>query len=197
MKSSRLLASALLLVFSATATAQTKESGSHEAERAQLRELLAKVEKALNEHDVDAVAPYLHPQVVITYQNAEVSKGIEEAKAFYSRMLTGPDPLVKDFSTRPSLSAPAVFYDNAAVAHGTTSEHYTLTEGLDFTLDTRWTATVTNDGDGWKVAALHFSSNLFDNPILAGSQRMLWIAAGGGLIVGVVLMFIVGRLRRR
>jgi ketosteroid isomerase-like protein len=197
MTASRLLAVILLLLSAGVTPPALAQADAHEADRTLLRNLLSGVEKALNEHDVDAVVPFLHPQVVITYQNAEVSRGVEEAKAFYTRMLTGPDPVVKDFSTRAEVSAPAVFYDNTAVAHGTTREHYTLVEGLDFTLDTRWTATVSKEGEDWKVASLHFSTNLFDNPILAATQQTVWMAAGGGLLIGVVLMFILGRLRRR
>ena len=192
-----LLASAFLLTIPAGIAAQSSEPDQHAADRALLLELLAKVEQALNQHDADAIAPYLHPQVVMTYQNAEVTTGIEQAKAFYSRMLIGPDAVVKDFSTKAEVSAPAVFYANTAVAYGTTTESYTLAEGLDFTLDTRWTATVTKEGDGWKVAALHFSSNLFDNPVLAGVQKTLWMAGAGGLVGGMLLMFVLGRLVRR
>ena len=193
----RALASAVLVGTCAAVTAATLESESHEDERKALRGLLAEVEQALNAHDVNGITPYLHPAVVVTYQNAEVSRGIDEVKAFYTRMLSGADAVVKDFSTSAEVSAPAVFLGNSAVAHGTTSEHYTLAEGLDFTLDTRWTATVTNDGGGWKVAALHFSSNLFDNPILAGTRMTLWYAGAAGVVLGMLLMVVVRRLRPR
>ena len=112
-------------------------------------------------------------------------------------MLTGPDAVVKEFSTKPEVSAPAVFYGNSAVAHGTTLERYVLAGGLDFFLDARWTATVTNQGDGWKVTALHFSANLFDNPVLAGSQKVLWMVGVGGFVGGAIVMLIVGRVFRR
>ena len=193
----RVLASVVLILCSASLAAQSGDSATHEADRAVLRGLLAKVEQALNERDLDAVVPLLHPQVVMTYQNAEVSRGIEAARDFYSRMLIGPDAVVKGFSTHPEVSAPAVFFEKSAVAHGTTREHYTLTEGLEFDLDTRWTATVVDEGDGWKVASLHFSSNLFDNPILAGAQKMLWLAAGAGLVCGAILTLIAVRVLRR
>lgn len=173
------------------------QADAREADRAQLRSLLAGVEQALNGQDLDAIVPLLHPEVVVTYQNGEVTRGIDQVRSFYDRMLIGPEAVVKEFSTRPSVSAPATFHGDTAVAHGTTEERYVLAEGLDFTLDTRWTATVARDGGAWKVASLHFSGNLFDNPILTGTRRTVWMAAGGGLLAGMLLMLLFGRLRRR
>ena len=49
----------------------------------------------------------------------------------------------------------------------------------------------------WKIVALHLSSNVFTNPLLAEAERMVYYAAGGGFLAGLVLMFLILRLRRR
>jgi hypothetical protein len=40
------------------------------------------------------------------------------------------------------------------------------------------------------------SDNLFDNPLLAMSRRLVWWAGGGALVVGLALGFLLGRRRR-
>jgi hypothetical protein len=49
----------------------------------------------------------------------------------------------------------------------------------------------------WKIASLHLSSNVFTNPLLAETERMVYYAAGGGLLAGLIVMFLILRLRRR
>ena len=49
----------------------------------------------------------------------------------------------------------------------------------------------------WKIVALHLSSNVFTNPLLAEAEQMVYYAAGGGLLTGLALMFLILRLRRR
>jgi hypothetical protein len=49
----------------------------------------------------------------------------------------------------------------------------------------------------WKIASLHLSSNVFTNSLLAEAERMIYYAAAGGFLAGLVLMFLILRLRRR
>lgn len=166
-------------------------------DRQQLRSLLDAMEAGLNKLDIDALLTLAQPDVVITWQNAEVSRGHAQVRAYYERMVKSAAPVVHGLSTKATLGGPAVFYGDSAVAYGTTVDRFQLTEGLDFTNNGAWTTTVVKSNGQWKVAALHFSSNLFDNTLLNGAKRTAWYAAGGAFLLGILLTWLGLRVRRK
>lgn len=196
-----LLFACLLLLSGLQAKAATTPlldpSGGRIEDRQQLRVLLGEMEAQLNKLDIDALLKLAQPDVVITWQNAEVSRGHEQVRAYYNRMVKGAAPIVRRLSTKATLGGPAVFYGDTAVAYGTTVDRFDLTDGLDFALNANWSTTVVKTDGVWKVAALHFSTNLFDNALLAAAKRLAWIAAGGAFLLGIALMWFVMRTRRR
>lgn len=169
----------------------------HAADREQMRSILADVEEALNAHDFDQAVRHLDDNGVITYYNAEVTQGHEAGRRYFNSMLKDAAAVVKDYSLTGEVSAPAVFHGNTAVAYGTTEEHFKLTEGLEFVLHGRWSATLQKYQDTWKIIALHFSSNLFDNPLLNSAKRLNWIIGGVAFVAGLLLMYILGRVLRK
>jgi ketosteroid isomerase-like protein len=184
----------LLLLLGFTVTSQAQD---HEQDRATMRAMLSDIEQALNAQDFDAVLKHVHEDAVITYYNAEVTQGHAAARDYYQRMIASSNAVVKEFSTKGEPSAPSIIYGNTAVAYGTTVEKYKLTGGLEFTLNGRWSTTLLKSDDEWKVVALHFSTNLFDNPLLNNAKRSVWISGSIAFVVGVLLMFGIGRLRAR
>jgi hypothetical protein len=172
-------------------------SGGRIEDRQQLRVLLDAMESGINKLDLDGLLKLAQPDVVITWQNAEVSRGHEQVRAYYNRMIKGSAPVVGKLSTAATLGGSAVFYGDSAVAYGTMVDRYELTEGLAFTLNANWSTTVVKSDGQWKVAALHFSTNLFDNALLNAAKRSVWYAAGGALLLGILLTWGVMRFRRK
>jgi hypothetical protein len=166
-------------------------------DRQQLRVLLEAMETGINKLDLDGLLKLAQPDVVITWQNAEVSRGHEQVRAYYNRMIKGAAPVVGKISTAATLGGSAVFYGDSAVAYGTMVDRYELTEGLAFALNANWSTTVVKSEGQWKVAALHFSTNLFDNALLNAAKRSVWYAAGGALLLGILLTWAVMRFGRR
>jgi hypothetical protein len=127
-----------------------------------------------------------------------VSRGAAAIRAYHQRMVGSTAPVVKKFSTKAALGAPAIFYGpDVAVAYGTNVDHFDLVSGLEFDLHANWSTTVHKNAGQWKVAALHFSTNLFDNALLNRAQRLNWLFAAGGLVVGLIAAWLIGRLTRR
>ncbi len=172
-------------------------AGGRVEDRQALRVLLDRMEKATASLDVDGATALMHPEVIVTWQNAEVSKGHEQIRAYYARMLKGSSPIVKGYGVKATLSAPAVFYGDSAVAWGTTVETYELSDGLKFTLNANWSTTIVKKDGDWKIAALHFSTNLFDNPLLRNAERLVWIAGLVGLLAGVLAAWLLSRWLRK
>ncbi len=184
----------LLLTLGHTVYADTDP---HAADREQMRAILSDVEEALNAHDFDQAARHLDQNGILTYYDAEVTQGHEAGREYFNRMLKDAAAVVKEYSLTGAVSAPAVFHGDTAVAYGTTEEHFKLAEGLEFVLHGRWSTTLQKKQDTWKIISLHFSSNLFDNPLLNSAKRLNWIIGGAAFAAGLLVMFILGRVLRR
>lgn len=173
------------------------ETDIHAEDRKALRTILADMIVALNAHSFEKASKHLDPKGVITYYNAEVTVGHEQGKKYFDRMLNEAKGIVKEYSLKGDVSAPAIFHGNTAIAYGVTKEEFKLAEGLEFTLNGNWTATMNKQQGNWKIINLHFSSNLFDNPILNIAERLQWIIGIISFIVGLVLMFLFIKFVRK
>jgi hypothetical protein len=85
-----------------------------------------------------------------------------------------------------------------AVATGTSNAHFKLAVGTEFDVPLRWSATLRRANDKWAIAGMHFSANMFHNPILSALERSIkWVGVVTGL-VALVLGFLLGwTLRKR
>jgi len=167
------------------------------ADRESLLVILSGIEDALNARDLTGALQYLDDDVIITYQDSAVTKGRGGATEYYNRMMEGSAAIVTEFSTVATVGAPAIFHGDTAVAYGTTVDRYVLARGLEIDLNANWSMTAQKDGGQWKVIALHFSTDLFDNPLLNNSRRLTRIVGVVGVIVGILLMWGIGRFRRK
>lgn len=172
----------------------------HAQDRETLRALLNDIETAMNSKNFDIAMKHLDQNVVITYHTAEISVGPEQARDYYNKMVGGPHSVVKGFHTKGDVSSPATFYENTAIAHGTTFETYTFTDGVEFDLKGYWTAALHKNNDTWKIVALHFSTSITDNPLLNNATRYTRyvgvIAFAIGAVFGLVAMWLVLKRRR-
>ncbi len=169
----------------------------HAADRQAMLVILKNIEQALNDRDLSSALGNMDDDVIITYHDATVTQGPEEAAAYYKGMMDGAAAIVDEFSTVADVGAPAVFHGDTAVAYGTTVDRYLLATGLEIILTANWSTTLQKKDGEWLVIALHFSSNLFDNPLLNTANRMNKIMAVGGVFVGLLLMWIIGRVRKK
>jgi ketosteroid isomerase-like protein len=153
---------------------------------------------AFNKGDMDRLLSHLDPDVVVTWQNGEVCRGPAAVRAFYERMMVGPNRVVKRVAVNPTVDDRHV-YDNAwAVSWGNMHDEFDLNDGSSFKFDSRFTATIARRGEAWKVTAFHASVNAFDNAILRIAARKVGTWAGiGGAVIGIVLGVVAGPVLRR
>jgi len=156
------------------------------------------MEKALNERDLDKLLANVDENVVFTTMNGDVAKGREAIRAYFDRMMNGPDRAVDSVTTSFVADELSHIYgEDVAVAYGHTNDHYVLKGGKEMDIHARWTATMVRKDSRWLVAAFHYSDNIFDNPVLNTQRTVLLAGGGGGAVLLGILGFLFGRRSSR
>ena len=192
------IAALILLCWTAASLpAQAPVQPTNEATHDALRALRDGLLDAMSKGDIERELTYFHPNAVITWHNAEVSRGRDGIRKYMARMLEGPDKVLESFKADVKVDELTILYGgDAGIAFGSAVEHFEMTNGRTFDLPARWSATMVKDGGKWLIASLHASDNLFDNPLLAMARKMAWWVGGAGLLIGLGAGYLLGRRRR-
>ena len=151
---------------------------------------------AFNRRDIDTVLTYVDPDAVITWQNAEVTRGHEQIKNYYMRMLAAPDSVVVSASAAPVIEGRKIAGDKT-LSWGAMHDVFKMRDGSELNLNSRFSAVLTNGEKGWKLAALHLSVNAFDNAMTTKAVRTLAaVAALGGLLAGTLFGWFLASRRK-
>ncbi len=183
----------LLLSFpcrSAAQTAPAEDPAHHE-----LRILRTNVIDAITRGDFDKTLAFVHTNVVVTWQNAEVCRGHNGLRTFFERL--GKNAF-KGYRVPPMPDELTILYNDGrtGVSFGQTVARYTLF-GHDYDFTNRWTATLVKENGQWLLAAYHVSNNVLNNPLMNAAKGGLLWAGGLALAVGLVAGIVVGRSRSR
>lgn len=200
MRRSAILVAWMLLFCNVLARAQSPAAAvSEDPEHEKLRAVRDGLIEAYNKRDLDKLLSYCHPTIVVTWQNAEVTTGREGLRSYYERMLVGPDAIVNELTADPKVDdISTIFGGDTATARGTMNDNFKLSDGSEFAMNSRWSATLVKENDRWLVAAFHASVNAFDNGILRMAvKRVLWISGGVALVIGLALGLLFGRMSKR
>jgi uncharacterized protein (TIGR02246 family) len=167
---------------------------AHAAQHDALRQLQATMETALNARDLDAIVANVDENVVFTTMNGDVARGRDGVRQYFAKMMEGPDKVVETVTSDFIPDELSIFYgEDTAIAFGGSNDHYVLTDGRKFDIHARWTATLVQKDGRWLVAAFHYSTNVFDNPILTMQRKYLIAGGAGGALVLGLLGFFIGR----
>lgn len=165
----------------------------------ELRALLQGIEKAVNEERYNDLAPYFHKNLHVTTINQETISSREEIGKFFNRWF-GPGGFLKKLDMKLNADALTELYGNKTfgIVRGSGDENYILSDKRYYEMKIRWTATVIKDTDDkWRILSLHIGTNFLDNPILSEAEGALMYFTVGGLVVGIVIMFVINVIRRR
>lgn len=169
---------------------------THAEDRKQLLQIFSEIEKGINEQNIERMVAQMDQNATVIWLNAEASRGHDEIKAYYRRMVGSGDAILKKYTTTAKVAAPARFFGDIAVADGTMIDDFLPIKRDAFKLNSNWSVTCVKRDGQWKVVHLHLSANVFNNNLLDEVKQMIWYAAGGGLLAGLLLMFVVGWLMR-
>jgi len=192
-----LIAAVVLLCLAALPTSSQAPPAKDEAVHNELRALRDGLVDAINKGDIERQLTYLHPNVVVTALNGEVSRGRDGVRAYFLKMTAGPKRVVDSFHCEVMVDELTILYGaETGIAFGSAVQDYKLTDGLNLDVKTRWTATLVKEHDRWLVASLHASASLFDNPLLAMAKRTAYWAGGISLVVGLIVGLVIGGRRK-
>jgi uncharacterized protein (TIGR02246 family) len=185
----------LILLAALPAFAQQPDESIHNA----LRQLKATMTKALNERDLDTIVANVDEQVVFTTMNGDVCRGPQQIRAYFHKMLTAPGHIVKDVKVSFEADALTTLYGgDTGIAIGNSHDRYVLTNGSKFEIRGRWTCTMVRKPDGrWVIAAFHYSTDVFRNPVIDKLKKSMWIA---GIFIGLICLllgYFGGRMGKR
>ena len=187
----RILLALLLSIF--TLHAQDSVPIAEDPSHQQLRETRKDIIAAIESRDVDRMLTYVHPDVVVTWQNGETTHGISELRSFYDRL--GKDAFVSFKVPHQADRLSIIHGGDTAISAGHLVANYHLL-GRDYEFTSRWTATLIQQDDKWLVAAYHVSLNALDNPILNTAKSFLWLAGLIGIIIGVASVSLLKKRRK-
>src|SRR5580700_4288277 len=97
-------------------------SDLHQDDRQALLKILGAVESAINAQDIEGILAQMSPDCTVTWWNAEISRGHDDIRAYYRRMVKDKGRFIDKYTTRAKLGAHARFVGSGAdvaVAEGT------------------------------------------------------------------------------
>jgi ketosteroid isomerase-like protein len=173
----------------------------HDEDRHALLKILGEVETAINAQDVEGIIAQMSPDCTVTWWNAEISRGHDDIRAYYRRMMKDDGRLISKYTTQAKLGAHARFVGSGtdvALADGTMEDEFFPIIRGPFKLNSRWSATAAKSAGGaWKIVSLHLSSNVFTNALISELTRALWVAGSAALVVGGLAGWFIGRRGKR
>ena len=200
------VALALTLLVALGAERADAQATNEEAIHEELRALRDAMIDAWMRRDLDGVLVHVDPNVVVTWQNGEVSRGHEGIRGFYDEVLGAEDAVIASIESSLEMEELSILHGaDMAVAYGTISDEITFNReaaGASFigadtslSLDSRWTASLARKNGRWQLTAYHVSVNMFSNPVMSlAMSATRWIAGGIGLVLGIVLALLGARL---
>src|SRR5664279_5734370 len=177
------------------------EEADHEIHQ-ELRGILTTVQTAVNSGNYDAMLPVLSKDIRATTITQEVMSGHEQVSAYFKHWF-GPGGFLKKLDMTFTADALTELSPDKTwgVVRGSGMERYTLADGRQYDMPTRWTATVVKEADGkWRLRTIHFGTNFLDNHILTEAKHAVVkysaIAGGAGLVHGILSGFLLGRRKQ-
>jgi len=190
------IASAATLLAMCCATSLAATSADETADQASIAAIIRDLEYATNARDSQRICELATEDVVMVSKNGDIVAGKRELASYLDRMI-GAAPALKKMHTRVQMESPAILMGHTAVAYGLSEDEYVFTSGLQLAITTRWSASLIKQGAKWRIARVHFSFDLFDNPLLSGARYAARVGAGIAFLLGALGTVLWLRYRKR
>jgi len=192
---------ALVSLLCAVTTFTALADDDHAADHAALRALRDKVTQAIEKQDIATLASCFAREFAFTTVNQTILTNQTQMQEFFDRTFRADDAMVTSLKTEPKADVLTRFIDaNTGVCYGTSKDTYTMKSGKIVEMNVRWSATMVKENGEWKVAIAHIGTDFLNNPVLDGVEKFTkmvgLVSVLGGLLVGVVNGWLLGRARK-
>ena len=75
----------------------------HAEDRQALLKILSAVEAAINAQDIEGIVAQMRPDCTVTWWNAEISRGHDDIRAYYRRMVKDEGRIISKYTTQAKL----------------------------------------------------------------------------------------------
>lgn len=199
-----LVAALLLGVAAQPLFAQEQDAGT-EAIHDEIRALKSGAEEAFNaigssgaEGNIESILQYVHDDVVLAAMNGDVVVGKQGIRNYFVEKISGPESTVASVHHTFNVADLTQLYgDDTGVAYGDTVGTYELKNGMSFTVDANWTATMVREDGKWLLASFQFAPSIFENPLVDKAVGMVYRIAAIAGVIGLIVGFLLGRVFRR
>jgi ketosteroid isomerase-like protein len=179
----------------------TQPSGpDEEADHESLRRLRQVYERAVNEDQIDLLAPNLHPDFFGVMITNEHVRSLEDMRGYWQRI----KQLIGEGGRYTTTLNPerSVIIGNLAFARGTSDDVVVTDDGTEFRFSTSWTVVCQRDGGQWRVLRAQGTMDPVQNEFVQTFMRRAILQAGliGGLVglaAGWLLAILFRRFRAR
>jgi ketosteroid isomerase-like protein len=177
----------------------TAQTDTHQEDRQKLLKILGYVEEAINAQDIEGLIRLMSPDCTVTWWNAEISRGHDDIRAYYRKMVKDPGRYIDRYTTQAKLGDHARFVGSGgdvALAEGSMVDEFSSVIRGPFKLNSRWSATAARTNGEWKIVSLHLSSNVFTNVLISDLTKAIWMTGAAALVAGGFAGFFLGRRRK-
>lgn len=160
----------------------------YQQDRLQLRQILKESQQGINTQTLHLFTQHIDAQARVTFLNGEVAVGPKGVKDYFDRMVGESEhAILNDYQTHADVIGKARFYGNVAVANGTMHDIFKPKARQPFAFDSRWTVTFAKETGVWKIVALHFSTNAFNNSLTDELRSLIKQYAAYAFLAGLCL----------
>jgi ketosteroid isomerase-like protein len=148
--------------------------------------------------DMAPLLELVHPDCLLTAMNGQSVRGKSGIMDYFHRHMVAEGHAVARLQhefTADHLSI--LLSPDIAINRGTSRGTYAFTDGTEFEVMTRWTATMARDNGRWTVASFQFGPSIFDNPVLDAVKGWIYKGAAIAGVAGLLIGLLIGRWTRR
>lgn len=156
---------------------------------------------ALEKLDAHAVQALMHPDVVVVQPDGTTLSGAKAVGDYIAQCNAGTGGWFKAIRLKPEIKTQSA-QGGVVTVSGNAHDKYVLTNGSEFDLECRFTATLEKTDGGWVVRQLQAAPAGFENPMMTAvvtksANALVWAwfigATMGAVISGLVTRYFMKR----
>ena len=143
----------------------------------------------MNQNKLDGLSSSFLPSALIVLENGQAFHSLAQLTDFIKSPNNMEGNKIKKFTIEKiNYDKEITIVDESTfIATGTALFQYQLVKGKIINVPVRWSATITQIIDKWKIAGLQNTVNVLENPIIDEMQNDFYMMCFIALIIGLII----------